>query len=507
MKRSVLTALVVLLLVLTGCQGVSQPAALTVTPVQTPSVEPPAAQPAADRPPASAPPAAQPVQDEPVSTNPTQEPAAVEVFHSAGEPAGCLPWHEQQQMDTPREMLAHADNLLQLAQPLEKRLLSSSWNAAHQRYLRPPDQTLTISAGGLRHDYRLQHILNALHVAGFAAWLRETPEQDLHILAVPLLDPSWRQGDWAEYITAYWQDRHALPSGDAAVIPALKLPPCRWMVEAVFAPLVSWDWWSTDPLGWPDYARYGPAYLATDTESANQVAERIDWLGAGGREAAVTMCGPLVWAQMQDAAVFPPGVGGWSSGPKSFWLSKPSENGRPWSLFSPESYSVYRIDWPLGLFDFGRWPLYPGDFIYTYSKGDGFDHMVMVSEVDETGNIYVITNRVWEQPQQKLAIERVVFASLKDPGVGIAKNEWHTDRLNGRTGHAGFEVFRWAWAEKDMLGEPAAYTVQVGDTLGLVAARWRTPAGVIARYNGLAFDVDLSIGQELIIPPNETAQR
>jgi LysM repeat protein len=67
----------------------------------------------------------------------------------------------------------------------------------------------------------------------------------------------------------------------------------------------------------------------------------------------------------------------------------------------------------------------------------------------------------------------------------------------------GFDVFRWNWAVKDITGQPADYIVQAGDTLGLVAERWKTPAGQIARYNGLELDAALSVGQVLQIPPNE----
>jgi hypothetical protein len=445
-------------------------------------------------------PTSQAAADEPVANQPTLEPDRVLV--PAGEPAGCLTPEEQAQMASSHQMLAYADRLLNLNQPLATRLLPGSWNAVQQRFIHPEDQAMTLAVSGMRYDYNLQKILNALHVAGFAAWLRETPEQQLHILAIPLLDPAWEQGAWGQYIRAYWQDRSSVPVEDPAVIPALKLPPCRWMIERGFAPPVDSAWWASDPLGWPDYARTGPGYLANNTRAANKVAERIDWLGAGGNEGAATMCGPLAWALMADAGAFPPGVGGWSSGPKSYWLAKPSENGRPWSLFEPESYHVYHFERPLGSFDFGDWPLYAGDFFYTYSRGDGFDHMVLVTEVDQAGNIYVITNRVWEHPEKKFTIERVVFANLYDPAIGVAKNDWHADRLNGRTGHAGFDVFRWAWVDKDVKGAAVSYMVQAGDTLGLVAARWRTPAELIARYNGLTMEADLSIGQELMIPPN-----
>jgi hypothetical protein len=431
-----------------------------------------------------------------------QEPIEMPAL-SAGEPAGCLSLEQQEKMVSSQEMLAHADSLLKLNQPLAKRKLSASWNAVENRYFHQAKDVFSLAVSDLKSDYALQKILNALHISGFAAWLRESPEQGLHILAIALLDPDWEQGQWERYIRSYWQDRQAVPEGDPFVKPALKLPPCRWMVEGGFSPPVHVDWWESDSMGWPDYTRTVASYLASNTADANQVAQKIDWLGSGGKEAANTMCGPLVWALMNDASAFPPGAGGWLGSPKSFWLAKPSQNGRPWSLFPPESYQVYHFEKPLGMFNFGRWPLYPGDFLYTYSQGDGFDHMVLVTEVDENGNVWIITNREWMLPERMLTIERVILANLNDPAVGVGKNEWHADRQNGRTGHAGFDVFRWAWMEKDILREPAAYTVQPGDTLGLVAARWRTPADLIARYNDMEIDEALTIGLELQIPPNE----
>jgi hypothetical protein len=434
---------------------------------------------------------------------PTHEPISVLPPRSAGEPVGCLPPEAQEEFTTSLEMLAYADRLLKLPQPLAKRILTASWNGQADRYFHSELDVYTLTVSSLKNDYGLQKVLNALHVAGFAAWLRESPDQGLHILAVALLDPVWQDSDWALYIRSYWQDRHSIPEGDPYVIANLKLPPCRWMVERGFAPPVDADWWASNPVDWPDYTLTASSYLASTTEDANRVAEKIDWLGPGLKEEANTMCGPLAWAQMNDAGAFPPGAGGWLNNPKNFWLSLPPENGRPWSLFPPELYQVYQITQPLSTFDFGRWPLYPGDFLYTYSLRIGFDHMVLVNEVDEDGNIWVITNRVWVRPEKKLTIERVILANFHDPELGIARNEWKLDRKNGITGHAGFDVFRWAWMEKDVNSEPVAYTVQLGDTVGLIAARWRTPADLIARYNGIEIDEDLLLGQELTIPPNE----
>ena len=372
---------------------------------------------------------------------------------------------------------------------------------------RKTSEALSLSVADLQTENRLQQVLNALQVAGFVTWLRNTPDQDLHILAIPLADSSILQSAWAPYIQAYWQSRDSLPVFDSSVIAVLKLPPCNWMVARGFAPRVEAGWWKTDFAGWPDYASAASVYLASTNEAAAQAAGSINWLGEEGREGPNTMCGPLAWSIMSKAGAFPPDWGSWSAGPRAFWLAKPSENGRPWSLFPAEMYRVYHFLEPMGQFDFENSPLYPGDFIYTYSKGDGYDHMFVVTDADAAGNVYTVTNMIHMAPIKKTTVERVVLFNLKNPSVGVARNQWANDRINGRTGHAGFDVFRWAWMEKDIQGQPVLYEVQPGDTLGLIAERWKTPAEQIARYNKIGLDADLSIGQALSIPPIKKADQ
>jgi hypothetical protein len=163
---------------------------------------------------------------------------------------------------------------------------------------------------------------------------------------------------------------------------------------------------------------------------------------------------------------------------------------------------VYHFDQAMSRFDFNAWPLYPGDFLYSYSAKDGFDHMFVVTEVDALGNVYSVTNLVQQAPEKKVTIERALLLNTNDPAVGLFHNEW-SNRSKGRTGQAGFDVFRWDWMEKDILDQEALYTVLPGDTLGLVSVRWKTPADWIARYNDLEGDEALSVGRVLRIPPNE----
>jgi hypothetical protein len=213
------------------------------------------------------------------------------------------------------------------------------------------------------------------------------------------------------------------------------------------------------------------------------------------------MCGPLTWAILNDAGAFPPGYGEWTDDPKSFWLPKPSVNGRPWSLFPPGTYHVERFGEALSGFDFSRYPLYPGDVLYTYSASNGFDHVLVVSEADSSGSPYSVTNLVIK-PKKEFSIQRVQLYDPQDPTAGIIRNQWAHDLVNGRTGDKGFEVFRWAWRAKDIQRQALSYNVQVGDTLPLVAARWRTPPELIAAANGLEITAALRVGQELSIPPN-----
>lgn len=273
------------------------------------------------------------------------------------------------------------------------------------------------------------------------------------------------------------------------------------MVERGFAPQVGVEWWDGYSITAPDYAAAAQPYLASNTQAAAQVARSIDWL-FNGSEGPDTMCGPLSWSILNAADVFPPGWGEWLTGSKAFWLASPRKNGRPWSLFPAESYRLYQFKEPFGRFDFSQFPLLPGDFIFTYSFKDGFDHMLVVTEVNAAGDVYTVTNLIQLVPEEQVTIERALLLNLYDTQSGIARNRWAVDKKNGRTGHDGFDVFRWAWAEKDGLARPAEYEVQPGDTLELVSVRWRTPAEQIAQYNGISEGTALAVGQKLVIPVN-----
>ncbi len=417
-----------------------------------------------------------------------------------GEPAGCLSAEDQAARSQVDQMLAYAGSLANFSRSLSDRQASQVWNGYTRQYQTAGSGAVALDVTDVQNLYQVQNMMNALQVAGFVTWLREGQNLGgLQILAVPLVGEL--PAEWSPYVLAYWQSRDSLPEGDAAVLSALKLPPCAWMVQSGYAPEVGQEWWPEERTQVPDYASAAESYQAANGWEAAKIAERINWLGLSEPEGASTMCGPLSWAILNDAQAFPPGFGAWSKGPKMFWLADPRKDGRPWSLFPRDDYTVYRFSEALGKFDFQQWPLYPGDFLYTYSKDNGFDHMLVVTEIDSQGNVYSVTNLIRVYPSKKVTIERAVLYNTHDLSVGLFRNDWNVDGLNGRTGHDGFDVFRPAWMVKDIQQAPILYEVKPGDTFGLIAERWKIPALDIAQTNQRKLGDRLEVGENLIIPP------
>lgn len=481
--------LALLLMLAAGCAPPATPApAWTATP--TPPVAALATVPASPLPPAataSAPPPA-------ATPSPTPAPPV--------EPAGCLSADQAAAMDAPAR-LAYAQSLLPAGLALAPRGMTRAWNASTGQTEPTGSAAFAFSFNEIQNEYLLQDVLDALQVAGFAAWLRRD-ESGLNILAVPV-QASSLDSVWGEYVRAYWQAPDGVPEGEKSILPARRLPACRWAVAAGLAPDLPDGTMEQADWAQPDVASAAQPYLAANSASARDVACRIDWLPGGDVESPALMCGPLTWSILHDARAFPPGWGAWQEGPRVFWLPKPTVNGRPWSLFPADSYVLRRFSDPLGAYDFRMFPLRPGDVLYTYSRSNGFDHVLAVSEVDAQGRAYAVTNLVQQVPERSYSIERVLLYDPNDTQAGIFHGRWANDLLNGRTGDAGFDVFRWAWSEKDAAGQAVETRVRPGDTLALVAARWRTPPGLIAQANGLEPSAGLRLGQVLTIPPNPPA--
>jgi hypothetical protein len=433
--------------------------------------------------------------------SPTASPTAAEaviVPQRFGEPAGCRAPLPEETLD---QRLAYAETIYGFAGSLTDRRQFATWNPISGQYEPTGVDVLALQVKDVAPQYRLQELVNALFVAGFVPWLRMDEEKELHVLAVALR-PGVQDSIWGGYVSAYFAGPLNEPD-DLTVIPMLRLTPCDWMMQQGYAPPLAAG--ELEMAAWeqPDFTAAARPFLAGNTEEAYQVSFMIDWLVDGDAESPTSMCGPLTWAIIAQAGAMPPGYGAWTSGAVSFWLPDPEENGRPWNLFPRWMYTLARHATPIAEYDFSADPLYTGDMIYTYADTDGFEHLLVVTENDVDGGAYAVTNLIRTSPEKDYTIRRLLLYTPVDPGAGIYRNEWATDRINGRTGQKGFEVFRWKWREKDIRGQAEPYLVMPGDTLPLIAARWHTPPALIAAANGLDPARALQSGVEILIPPNE----
>jgi nucleoid-associated protein YgaU len=352
----------------------------------------------------------------------------------------------------------------------------------------------------------IEPLIRALRTVGFAAWLRDAGEigsgSEVYIQAVAIGDADLSPAA-QEQITGpagYLRGYDGLPvtSGDPQSDRHGGPLICRWMLEAGYADLRTPTPIPTPGIAWQERLRQAAmTYQAQYPEDAEKVARSLNFLD-GRSESAENICGPLAAAILRDAGLLPT-----QPGPvqelKSYWQARPSTNGRPWSLFSERDYEVFRFDTPLAEFDFSAWPLQPGDFLYTYAKDLGFEHMFVVTEVDAEGRAYTVTNQYQSWGNEiwgSMLILRYLLYDPTTPGAGIIYNEWSDPSL-GKTGHNGFEVLRKRGLEA---GSLYAYTVRPGDTLPDLAARFEAVLESIVEANPGVDLANLQVGQTLTIP-------
>lgn len=414
-----------------------------------------------------------------------------------GEPAGCQPAMPSADLTARME---YAEQLLGEPWALRRRAHLPFWDPGAGREM-PVTEVAHLNVQDLKWKYQLQELASAAYTAGLLPWLRQVPERDLTLLLIPL-HPDLLGTRWEGYIQAWFDPSASAPPGDEYTLPLLRHTPCHWMVANGLAPdlpaglLEAADW------SQPDLPSAATPFLAADTDAAFAIAREINWQPENDGESPANMCGPLVWAEEDRAAALPPGYGGWSKGSLSFWLPDPRGDGRPWNMFPPWLYRLRHVYTPIADEDFHQNPFHPGDMIYTFATRFGFDHILLVTESDAEGNTWGVSNVIHNKPVRDFTIRRILLYSLSDDSAGMYRNDWKNDRRNGLTGQGGFDVFTWAWRAKDITGEPAPYTVRAGDNLPLIASVWKTPPERIAEANGLDPSQPLTVGRELLIPPN-----
>jgi hypothetical protein len=190
------------------------------------------------------------------------------------------------------------------------------------------------------------------------------------------------------------------------------------------------------------------AYLANTPKKALEVARSIDFT-EGPYENPDNMCGPLTVAIMRDSGYLPA-----EANPHNMWLLCPrTDNPECHGLrilertfFPPDQYDYIWVEESVGKHNWRSDPLQPGDWLYLYvlkgvSNYTGFDHMIVVTRVDERGRAYSVTN---VNHGNGFVIREELLYDPKRPGEGLFY-DLTNDELRkelGMTGTAGYLLIR-----------------------------------------------------------------
>lgn len=179
------------------------------------------------------------------------------------------------------------------------------------------------------------------------------------------------------------------------------------------------------------------SYISLTPEEAQAAAISLDYLGRNANPA--TMCGPLSIAILREAGLVDP-----SLNLGDFWYldpRPPHDERMLQQVFPPERFEKIEQPLSIGLVDYSANPLYPGDFLYLFAGDSGsFEHVLVVSRVDEAGRAYAVTNV--NTAEGTVIIAEVMLYDPAEPGVGqfYEWTDWE-NRFIGRTGYGGF----WLW--------------------------------------------------------------
>jgi len=179
-------------------------------------------------------------------------------------------------------------------------------------------------------------------------------------------------------------------------------------------------------------------YISPYPEDALATVKRMNFTVVAGYATAEAVCGPLSLVLLQNAGIV-------SKDYKliDFWYLNPRpQHGEKFlqSVFPAEKFEKIEQELPLNEVDYTANPLYPGDFLYLFAGDSGsFEHMLVVTRVDEEGRAYTVTNI---NTPYGMVINEVMLYDPALPGVGQFY-EWTNweNRLLGRTGYGGY----WLW--------------------------------------------------------------
>ncbi len=182
------------------------------------------------------------------------------------------------------------------------------------------------------------------------------------------------------------------------------------------------------------------AYLAETPEEADEIARKMGFVN-GVSESASNSCGPLSIAIMRDAGLLPE-----TTSLHDIWLLNLRDGDYLVEVlqkkyFPPQEFEYVWVDESVRTYDFGSNPLLPGDWLFLFTAGNGFDHMLVVTRVDEDGSPYTVTN-VDRGDGFLISEEKLYDGGGGDDGLFQELTDLNKRMKLGLTGSAGFLLVR-----------------------------------------------------------------
>lgn len=182
-------------------------------------------------------------------------------------------------------------------------------------------------------------------------------------------------------------------------------------------------------------------YLAFTPEEADSIARRIGFID-GRNESASNACGPLSIAILRDGGLLPADLNIHDS-----WIlclrDREDCSGLETlqkKFFSPDHYDYIRVTESVREYDFVSNPLQPADWLYLYACCNGFDHMLVVTRVDDDGAAYTVTNL--DRGDGFTIVEEKLY-DPNNPGEGLFYELTDKERgFLGLSGNGGFLLVR-----------------------------------------------------------------
>lgn len=213
------------------------------------------------------------------------------------------------------------------------------------------------------------------------------------------------------------------------------------------------------------------AYLAPTQEQAFAVVEKLNYVQYAHPS---NMCGPLAIAELREA-----GLLSRYTNLHDFWQLRPDTNAETIRLtFPSDHFEHFRFTQSIRDFDFKKFPLKAGDFLYLYAGDNGtFEHILTVTRVDEQGRAYTVTNLNTQPfPNYYYVIKEVMLYDPNRPGVGQFY-EWTDEKTNnwiGLTGFGGFDVWRFSAPVQDATPDETAFADKLDSVFADAGGEWHS---------------------------------